>query len=156
MCVSRAYGVPTCTRVCMHVSYDLLQYWDVCSQSQDTAYVLHENMVIILWGKSFCIEYVVSFVMHSVMTVSTISTEGNNQRIRSDVYNMLKPGAIPRELLYVVSATLYIEANTRLTQYNVIIVYQYQNYNIMHSCLITAAILNNYRRIGRGRVPCCL
>ena len=49
--------------------YDLLQYWDVCSGieedwrdvlwsdsmiyfssgSQDTAYVLHENMIIIFW-----------------------------------------------------------------------------------------------------------
>ena len=45
--------------VCMYACvYDLLQYWDVCSGSQDTVYVLHENMVII-----FCIEYVASFVM---------------------------------------------------------------------------------------------
>ena len=51
-------------------------------------------LVVILSGKSFCIaiEYVVLFVMHSysVMTASTISTEGNNQCI------MLEPGTIPK------------------------------------------------------------
>ena len=36
-------------------------------------HVLHKNtVVILLWGKSFCIEYVVLFVMHSVMTGSII------------------------------------------------------------------------------------